>query len=136
MSTVPLFLLINMKMIHQPIRAPKARLISFGAPLTLLEPSVPFGIWLMCHSSCTHTAVRTSHCEKIFTPWVRVSGVFGHFSLLPCHDNPLAMSVEDRCRNVSDLLSKGLNFDALVEALTDPPVASKDQDAKVNHSQH
>ena len=39
--------------------------------------------------------------------------------------------VEDRCREVSNLLSKGLNFEALVEALTDPPVTSKDKDEKV-----
>jgi actin related protein 2/3 complex subunit 5 len=40
------------------------------------------------------------------------------------------MSVEDRCRKVTDLLSKGLTFEALVEALTDPPVTSKDKDVK------
>ena len=39
--------------------------------------------------------------------------------------------VEDRCREVSNLLSKGLNFEALVEALTDPPVTSKDKSEKV-----
>ena len=43
------------------------------------------------------------------------------------------MSVEDRCRKVTDLLSKGLTFEALVEALTDPPVTSKDKDVKVHN---